>query len=246
MGVPLTVTNVSVPRRSAGGIEASARRLRRAALAASSADWILVGHHADDQAETVLHNLLRGTGVRGAAGMIERTGNTLRPLLAVNRGYLLDYATRNALAWIDDESNADLRFTRNYLRHEVLPFVASRFPAARRQLASAARKFAESEVLLDDLAAIDLGENGPDFPLEIGLMRGLPELRARNLMRAMLGWKGVQLPSDTRLREFVRQLRTAASDRHPRLDLPEYILCCNGGMIRFELRSHAFGLPPED
>lgn len=241
MGVPFSVTYVRVPRRTFGGIEAGARSLRRAALTGSSADWVLLGHHADDQAETVLHNLLRGTGVRGAAGMIEAVGRVLRPLLAVDRNHLLEYALRNSLTWIDDESNVNCRYTRNYLRHKVLPLLTDRFPAARLQLGNAARRFAESEALLDELAASDLGEHGVGFPLNIAIMQMLPELRARNVLRAMLGWKGVQLPSDTRLREFVRQIRTAASDRHPLLDLPGYVLRCERGLVHFEFKNSVPG-----
>ena len=233
LGIPITVLRVEVPARSGEGIEAAARRLRHKALSDHPADWILLAHHADDQAETVLHNLLRGAGVRGAAAMPESRGRVLRPLLGLARDTLLDYAQSRRLVWIEDESNADSRYTRNFLRNEILPRIASRFPRAGEQLAAAAGRFSEADSLLDDLAALDLRGSAPQFPLLLQLIRELPDARARNLLRAMLTWHQVQAPDERRLGEFVRQLRTAGSDRHPRIDLERYALWCEAGRLHF-------------
>lgn len=234
LGVSITVIRVDVPARSGEGIEAAARRLRHKALADQPADWILLAHHADDQAETVLHNLLRGTGVRGAAAMPESRGRVLRPLLGLGRDVLVEYATSHDLAWIEDESNADLRYTRNFLRREIIPAMAVRFPRAGEQLAAAAGHFGEADALLDDLAALDLGACRPEFPLPLTLFRQLSDARGRNLLRAMLGWHKLQPPDERRLKEFARQLRTAGTDRHPRLDLPRYSLWCEAGKLHFK------------
>jgi tRNA(Ile)-lysidine synthase len=200
--------------------------MRHKALAEQCADWILLAHHADDQAETVLHNLLRGSGVRGAAAMPEARGRVLRPLLGLGRDVLEAYAESQGLAWVDDESNADLRYTRNFLRREILPAIGERFPRAGEQLAAAATHFGEAEALLEELAALDLGTCRPEFPLPLTLLRQLSDARARNLLRAMLAWHKLQPPDERRLREFVRQLRTAGNDRHPRMDLAPYSLWC--------------------
>lgn len=235
LSIPLTVLRVDVPLNTGEGLEAAARGVRRKALTDHSAKWILLAHHADDQAETVLHNLLRGAGVRGAAAMPESRGRVLRPLLGLARDELLAYASAHRLAWIEDDSNADRRYTRNFLRHEILPLIASRFPRASEQLAAAAGRFGEAASLLDDLASFDLGGNRPVFPLPLSLFRDLADARARNLLRAMLTWHQVQPPDERRLTEFVRQLQTAGTDRHPRIDLARYSLWCEAGGLSFKV-----------
>lgn len=234
LGVSLTLIRVNVPKNSGKGMEAAARRLRHRAFDEASADWVLLAHHADDQAETVLHNLLRGAGVRGAAGMPAVRGCVLRPFLGLARSALLDYARAHRLTWIEDESNADRRYTRNFLRSEVLPVLASRFPRAAEQLSAAAGRFGEAEALLEDLALMDLNGRPAEFPLPLGLLRNLPDHRARNLLRAMLAWHQTQPPDERRLKEFVRQLRTAGNDRHPRIDLECYVLWCEAGELCFK------------
>lgn len=234
LGIPIKVLQVELPARSGEGIEAAARRLRHKALSDQAADWVLLAHHADDQAETVLHNLLRGTGVRGAAAMPEARGRVLRPLLGLARAVLHEYAQTHHLAWIEDESNGDLRYTRNFLRREIIPAITSRFSRASEQLAAAAGHFGEADSLLDDLAVLDLGDCRPEFPLPLTLFRQLPDARGRNLLRAMLGWHKQQSPDERRLKEFVRQLRTAGKDRHPQLDLPCYSLWCKAGSLHLK------------
>jgi tRNA(Ile)-lysidine synthase len=233
MGIPLTMQRVNVALGTGEGCEAAARVVRHKALADHPADWILLAHHADDQAETVLHNLLRGAGVRGAAAMPESRGRVLRPFLGLARDVLLAYAQSRRLVWIEDESNADSRHTRNFLRKEILPRIKSRFPRAGVQLAAAAGRFSEAASLLDDLAVLDLRDSPPAFPLPLRLLRELPGTRARNLLRAMLTWQGVQAPGANRLGEFVRQVRTAGGDRHPRIDLARYALWCEAGRLHF-------------
>lgn len=232
-GIPLAVVRVDVPAPGGEGLEAAARKVRHKAFADDPADWVLLAHHADDQAETLLHNLLRGTGLRGAAAMAEANGRLLRPLLPLPRSALLAYANSQDLTWVQDESNADQRYTRNFLRSRVLPMFTERFPLASVQLAAAARRFGEAESLLDDLAGLDLGASPPRFPLPLHVFRDLPDARARNLLRALLGWHKVQPPDEPRLKEFVRQLRTAGNDRHPRIDLGSYSLWCEAGSLRF-------------
>ncbi|MDA0236390.1 MAG: tRNA lysidine(34) synthetase TilS, partial [Proteobacteria bacterium] len=135
-GVPLQVFRVEVERAHADGLEAAARAARHAALAQVDCDWLAFGHHQDDQAETLLFRLLRGTGVRGAAAMraVEPGGagrvGRLRPLLGLRRAQLLEWAGAYGLGWVEDESNAELRFTRNALRHRLLPVAEGLFPAA--------------------------------------------------------------------------------------------------------------------
>jgi tRNA(Ile)-lysidine synthase len=234
LNVSLEVLRVDVPMKTGEGVEAAARSVRHKALTGYPADWILLAHHADDQAETILHNLLRGAGVRGAAAMPESRGRILRPLLGLTRDALLAYAEFHQLAWVEDESNADCRYTRNFLRHKVFPLIVSRFPKAGQQLAAAAARFSEVDSLLEDLASLDLRGSAPEFPMFLGLLRDLPDTRARNLLRAMLTWHRVQPPDERRLNEFVRQLRTTGNDRYPRIDLARYSLWCEAGLLYFK------------
>ncbi|MDO1529881.1 tRNA lysidine(34) synthetase TilS [Fulvimonas sp. R45] len=136
LGVPCDVTRVRVENHRGEGLEAAARRARHAAFgqALREGEWLLLAHHRDDQAETVLLKLLRGAGPEGLGGMRERRpfgrGRLWRPLLPLSRAQLRAYAEAHALACIEDPSNADARLSRNYLRHEVLPRLAAHWPQA--------------------------------------------------------------------------------------------------------------------
>lgn len=233
LGVPFRCVHVAVERGSRDGLEAAARRARHGALAATDADWHMLAHHRDDQAETLLFNLLRGTGLAGAAAMRECSGRLLRPLLTISRDEIETYARSHHLEWIEDESNADLRHARNFLRKEILPELVRRFPAAVKNLAGATARFAEANDLLDDLARMDLGAES-DFPLPVAALATLDETRARNALRYLLARRRVMIPSEARLREALRQLLNAAPDRHPALTLGRHRLCRRHGRIYLE------------
>jgi len=179
LDVPFKTMTVKV-KKQAHGLEAAARTARRAALAKVPADAIALAHHLDDQAETVLLNLLRGAGRAGASGMpaVGELGRKalLRPLLGVPRSAIRAYAARERLAWIEDESNADESLTRNFLRRRVGPLLETRFPRWRESLARAARHFAAAE------------------------------LDARALLRAYLKGKGLRAPSEAKLLEMLKQM----------------------------------------
>jgi len=239
LDVPLNVLVVDVPRGSPEGLEAAARGRRYAAFHGVAADWLLLGQHCGDQAETMLFNLLRGAGVLGAAGMPEtrelgRGMKLLRPMLHAEREEIDAYLQTNALPWVDDDSNADSGFSRNFLRNEVLPLLKSRFPAAIRTLAGAASRFTEAASLLDELAQLDLGGQPPQFPLPVGTLLKLTEPRGRNLLRFLLAAHGARIPSEARLTEALRQLLEAGPDRHPAVDFGGRALCRRQGMVYLE------------
>ncbi len=232
--IPFSTTAVVVCNDGGEGIEAAARRVRHAAFAGLDADWVGLAHHSGDQAETLLFNLIRGTGLRGAGAMQEaRAGRPglLRPLLGASRSDIHAYAVARNLRWIEDESNAELRFSRNYLRHKVMPALAERFPGAEANLAAAARRFGEALDLLDALARIDLGARSPAFPLPVEALSSLPEPRARNLLRFLLAGRGVRIPSEERLAEALRQLVTAGDDRHPAVHFGPHTVYRAGGQV---------------
>ena len=237
LGIPLELAKVDVPKASAEGLEAAARRLRYRAFELHASDYILLAHHANDQAETLLFNLMRGAGVRGAAGIPVITGPNgryLRPLLSKSRAELEAYAEEHALHWIDDDSNTDTRFARNYIRHEVLPVLERRFPAAVDNLARATEYFAEAQEMLDEMARADLGQY-QDFPVPVSLLAGLTSARARNALRYLLARSGLQAPGSKRLEEVLRQFIEAAPDRHPSLEVPTYRLFRTKGQVTIEL-----------
>ncbi len=227
-GVPLTVVRVTVARTAS--LEAAARAARYRAFAALPADFIALAHNLDDQAETVLLQLLRGAGVKGLSAMpvlrkaeggrrrdekkAQRHVNhpsILRPLLDIPRSEIEAYARRRKLEWIEDDSNADVGFDRNFLRHRVLPIIAQRYPAYRKTLLRASRNFAEAAQLLDEQAAADakLTASG----LKIAGLRRLSAPRAKNVLRHFLAVHGVIMPNAARLDECVRQLRTQRAVR---------------------------------
>lgn len=221
--VPLTVTQVDVARDSVTGIEAAARAARYAALSAKNCDRIVLAHHARDQAETVLLQLLRGSGPKGLAAMPvcgdDNGTRYLRPLLGLSHQVLADYAARHRLVWIEDESNSDHRFARNRLRHAVWPALTTAFPAAERTLARAAGLQAEAAQLLDDLAEMDLVRTRSGEGLRPSGLRTLPRHRRANLLRYWMQQRGLAMPSERRLDDWLRQLDSQRDNQNIVLSL---------------------------
>jgi tRNA(Ile)-lysidine synthase len=177
--IPLAVHKVRV-EKSGKGLEAAARDARYAVFKKERADVIALAHNLDDQAETVLMNLLRGAGLRGASGMQPRLRlgdkQLVRPLLGVSRREILEYASRHGLEWIEDESNADESLTRNFVRLRLGPLVESRFPQWKRALARAAQLFSRKGVEGADLLRAYLRSQGLGAPSEAKLVEMLKQL----------------------------------------------------------------------
>jgi tRNA(Ile)-lysidine synthase len=240
LGVPFALERVTVDRSSGLGLEAAARVARYEAFSRCAGNVLLLGHHQGDQAETLLFNLLRGAGVAGAAAIPRERRHQhlriLRPMLAVARQEIEAYARAHGLAWIDDESNSDTGLTRNFLRHAVLPLLASRFPAAEQRLAQAAGHFAEADALLGELACIDWQAVAEGDSLRLARLRELSLPRIKNLLRYHLRQLGWHAPATARLEEFSRQLQAAGADRHPALDLAEGSMVAGRGLLRWVAR----------
>ncbi|VVO35118.1 tRNA lysidine(34) synthetase TilS [Pseudomonas fluorescens] len=162
LGVPLQVVRVQV--RPGASLERAARDARYGAFIAATGpnEVLLTAQHRDDQAETLLFRLLRGAGVRGLAAMPQQrplgTGHLLRPLLDMSRAELQAYAVEQQLSWIEDPSNDDRRYSRNYLRHQLFPVLTERWPQAVVTIARSAAHLSEAQGLLDELAEMDLRE----------------------------------------------------------------------------------------
>jgi tRNA(Ile)-lysidine synthase len=242
--IPLQVVPIELEKNPALGIEAAARQLRYAALfnhqldavSAQRPDFIVSAHHQDDQAETLLLQLMRGAGVKGLASMaaIDRDRRLLRPLLGISRQALQAFAEQQSLSWCEDESNSNTQFERNYVRHELLPMLDARFNGVKAVLARTASHLAEANDLLDNLAAIDGGALLQDNSLCIQGLRSLTLARAKNLLRYWFARNALAMPNSEQLNEIVQQLLNAAADANISIALQHLSL------KRFQQRAYLY------
>lgn len=231
LGVPLRVMHVQV--QSGASLERAAREARYQAFAEvlGAGEVLLTGQHCDDQAETLLFRLLRGAGVRGLASMPTNrplaAGQLVRPLLDVSRAELQAYAREHQLKWIEDPSNVDPRFSRNYLRHQVFPLLTELWPQAASSLARTAEHLGEAQGLLDELAQMDLhvAAQPSPFPwlslpsLALAPLRELSDARQRNVLRHWLA-PLTRLPDSDHWASW-SSLRDAKRDAQPQWRLAD-------------------------
>ncbi|HQU15127.1 MAG: tRNA lysidine(34) synthetase TilS [Chromatiales bacterium 21-64-14] len=228
LGVPFRALSVDGRPRPGESPEAAARRARYGALITlvEPGDLLLTAHHQDDQAETVLLQLLRGAGPAGLAGMAAcapfGAGWLARPLLGFRRESLHRYALAHGLSWVEDGSNRDLRLDRNFLRHEILPALRQRWPSCSRTLSRAASHAAEAATVLEycgdqDLASV--AEPG-DKVLRVSRLRALAPARRRNALRAWFRTLGLPAPSTAHLERCLTEALDAGPDRNPRVHWP--------------------------
>lgn len=243
--VSVEVIRLDITRRRGHSLEAQAREARYAALAAAMApgDMLLLAQHEDDQAETLLLQLLRGSGVKGLAGMPACTGFgsgwLARPLLPFARAALEAYARAQALHWIEDPSNRDTSYDRNYIRHTVLPLLQQRWPAAAVTLARAAQHQADAADLLDALAAQDYAAVRTQIPeqLDIAALQRLDVARQRNVLRFWLQQVcGLPLPSTDQLARILDEVMPAGPDASP-------LVHWHGAEVR-RYQGHLYAMPP--
>jgi tRNA(Ile)-lysidine synthase len=225
-GIGFSARHVTVAAGADAGLEAQARRVRYAALADAAREQrirhVALAHHRDDQAETLLLQLLRGAGPHGLAGMSvlredARGVAWWRPLLAVPRSAIDAYVGALALDYVDDESNARTRHRRNAVRQVAMPALREVAPGAPATLARAAAHQAEAALLADDLARIDAAQSIADGALDRASLAALPAHRARNLLRWFLRECGLPAPSSARLAQMLAQLCAARGDARIRL-----------------------------
>ncbi|SIT65861.1 tRNA(Ile)-lysidine synthase [Ectothiorhodosinus mongolicus] len=219
-GVPLRLLQVDARPDTGESLEAKARALRYAALAEAlpAGGLLLTAHHARDQAETLLLQLLRGAGPAGLASMprFQPFGGGWhgRPFLDLSEADIAAYAAQHKLHWVEDESNAVARADRNFLRHQVMPMLRQRWPGVDATLCRASGLQAEAESLLAERAREDVEDLSTevDGTLDAAALLRLPSERQRNAVRGWLRERGLPLPNQARLREFLSQLRSAAAD----------------------------------
>lgn len=245
LDVSFETRQLELPSSKGHSLEAVARDARYAALAQlmDNDDMLLLAHHQDDQAETLLLQLLRGSGVRGLAGMPECTkfarGWLARPLLAHGREALREYAMHKQLPWIEDPSNLDTAFDRNFLRHAVFPVLRQRWPATSATLARAAQHQAEASGLLVDLAKLDIAASAgtESRRLPISVLTTLEPARQRNVLRDWLHRVcALPLPGTRQLQRILDEILPAANDAMPLVHWP-------GAEVR-RYRDALYAMPP--
>lgn len=215
LGVELVVRRLELDPAPGQSLEAVARESRYDCLATFvGADEVLAtAHHADDQLETVLLRMLRGSGVRGLAAIHAASafgrGWLVRPLLEFTRAEIETEARHRGLSWIEDPSNEDLRFDRNYLRARVIPAIRERWPASPAIATRLATQMAEAERVLADMAALDLGDI-VDSRIPLERFAGMSAARITNALRHAVGAAGLPLPSRAQLGELRRALGARA------------------------------------
>jgi tRNA(Ile)-lysidine synthase len=226
LGVEFVAQRVAVDRASSEGLEAAARTARYAALRALLApgEWLLTAHHADDQLETLLLRMLRGTGVRGLRGIIAfgrcGVGWLGRPLLGFTREELRGEATARGLSWLEDPSNAEIRHDRNYLRFHVLPALRSRWPTAASRAQRLAEQASDAEQLLEAQAYADARPLAAAWHVPRAALAALEPARQRNLLRHLLRALELEVPSARKIEELRAALLSSHAESHARVAWP--------------------------
>ncbi|OGA27979.1 MAG: tRNA lysidine(34) synthetase TilS [Betaproteobacteria bacterium RIFCSPLOWO2_02_FULL_65_24] len=228
LGIRLAVERVDIAPYRSLGLEGAARAARYEAFAKHDSDFLVLAQHRDDQAETLLLQLLRGAGPAGLAGM-PRLGRSaqlmfprrgvLRPLLGTSRAEIEAFARERGLEWVVDESNADTTLDRNFLRLRVLPLIEERYPHARHAIARSAAYVKEAADVLEAVGREDVASAWSEASLDLSRVRALGHARAKNALRVLCRDAGCPVPGGARLEQVWMQATTAREDACPRVDL---------------------------
>jgi len=225
LSIPLDVHYVKLPQKKSLGIEGEARQLRYEKLLQSKSDLVVLAHHEDDQAETFLLQLIRGAGVKGLSSMAHFDGarKLWRPLLNISRIDIEKYAKQQKLKWIEDESNLNTDFDRNFIRSKVLPILKNRFNHIIKVISRSSSHLSEAQNLLDDLAKLDLKKHlksvNYKHKLQVKTLNKLSHSRAKNVLRYWLEINHQLMPSKDLLDELLRQVLTAKKDAELKIEI---------------------------
>lgn len=235
LGVRLISESVVINEAGAG-LESAARDARYTVFEKQLVKngVLLLGHHADDQVETVLFRLLRGSGARGLSGIPQTravgTGHLIRPLLNKPKSSLQAYALSRQLCWIEDESNQQQQFDRNYLRNTVIPKLAQRWPGYVQGVMRSAEQSGQADQLADSVARADLALLDPrlergGWSLDLTQMVELEPLRQKNLLRYWPEIYGLAALGQTFIDEVISSLLSAREDSEPKVLRADLQLC---------------------
>lgn len=232
INIPLSVSHVSLDKKSRTSLEALAREKRYEVLKEgfNHNSYLVTGHHQDDQLETVLLALKRGAGLTGLQGIIAQQtlafGHLIRPLLNFSREQLEGYAVQFELSWIEDESNVDQQFDRNFIRHSITPLLKARWPAITKTVARSANHCQSQHKLIDELTKSDFLACQPTAEvLGIDALKALSQTRRDNVLRYWFKQANYQYPSTKQLCAIWRELVLAQDDATPKIKLQGITVC---------------------
>ena len=241
--IPITLLSASVSKKKGDSPEAAARDARYALLASAlePGEVLVTAQHQDDQAETLLLQLFRGAGVAGLAAMPAvapfAPGRIARPLLNDSRADLAKYAQAHRLEHIEDPSNLETRFARNFLRHKVMPVIREKWPFVESSLARSASYMGDALRLLDATAHEDLGRVMDGGGLNVAALRTLTRGRRRNALRAFIAAAGVDPPSSAKMMEIAGSLLVARADAQPEVRWAGCVMRRRAGRLELEVVS---------
>lgn len=227
--IPLEIAYVQINKQQ--GIEAGARQARYNAFAErlQPNDILTTAHHLDDQAETFFLALKRGSGTKGLGAIqtvsIRQNFTLFRPLLGFNRQQLADYATINQLEWIEDESNTDTQYDRNFLRQIVLPQLNERWQSFNEMVARSAKHCADQQQLIEELLTESL-ERYANIANRFNLMdmANFSRQKQQVLLRLWLEKNGLLMPTTAQITQLIDHLVYAQQDKNPQLKLEQHII----------------------
>lgn len=230
LNLKLIVVQVNIQAQAQQSLEALARDARYQALQSiySESSLIITGHHSDDQAETFLLALKRGSGLKGLSAMAVETKQAkdrlVRPLLKISRTEIVNYANEHGLHWVEDESNTDTRFDRNFLRNDIMPLLVKRWPSVVETINRSSEHCLEGQLLLNELASEDLDFCKHEMnSLSVNMLTKLSKARFNNLIRYFLKLNHCLMPSTEQLSQLRQQL-TAAEDKNPSVKVGKHYL----------------------
>ncbi len=199
--IQIDIHSIKVKNTEGFGIEAAARKARYQKLQRSiqEGEWLMTAHHQEDQLETILLRIARGTGIEGLQGIQKQfnfgKGKILRPLLDVSKSEVLGYARKNNLDWVEDASNQETYFDRNFLRMNVIPKLKERWPAFSSSVSRLSNISNQTSTLLKEIAQQDLGSNYPIKNLDIDILKNKSNGRVINIIRFLILKNEMTVPS---------------------------------------------------
>ena len=226
LGVNFSAYKVDIDHHSGKGAEASMRSARYSIFYdfMKKDDWLLTAHHLNDQTETLLLNLFRGSGPDGLAGINNirdfSGGKLVRPLLNIDQKYLKAYAKKKNLNWIDDPSNKDNNLDRNYMRNSIIPQLEDRWASLNKRLAKVTQLANETKMHLMDLAEIDIKKIGKVDCYDLDFFRKLPETRQRNLLRYSINKMSLPSPPYNQLLQIIKTIVNSNPNGNPIVSWP--------------------------
>ena len=235
--VPFLPLKAKIERKPGESPEAAARDARYALLASAMqpGELLVTAQHRDDQVETLLLQLFRGAGVSGLAGMpgiaAFGPGPIARPLLQTSRTEIETVARKAKLHWIEDPSNADTRYSRNFVRQRLLPLIREHWPGADKALARSAMHMADASRLLHERASQDLARLVDGAGISVSALRALPMARRRNALRGFIACAGAEMPEASRLKEMSGPLLEVRADAQPEVRWADVRMVRSGGRL---------------